>query len=217
MTAPDCRVEHRRAKVRAERLAGIDSVEAEDDGRTLTVTFLGRARRGIGPHNVRIDGGRRITGIQVLDVRVEPADDPELDDRMRVTVDRTGDTSTYTLSIVEAGPHGRPGTRPFEGFDPRYAHADFTFRPQCPSDVDCVRAEDCPPALRGRPVIDYTARDYATFRQALLDRMTLTVPDWVERHVPDLQVALVEVLAYVGDRRCAVVEETANTETKQTG
>ena len=196
----ECRTGLRRAQVRAERRGGIDSVEAGDDGRTLTVTFLGKAPEGLGPANIRIDGGRRITGIRVLDVAVSRQDDPELDDQMTVTVDRAGDTSTYTLCAVEAGSHGQPGTRPYPGFDPRYACAGFTFRAGCPTDLDCAPVPACPPAARPHPVIDYTAKDYDTFRQLLLDRMTLTVPDWAERHVPDLMVTLAEVLAYVGDQ-----------------
>lgn len=195
-----CQTELRRAAVRAEHRGGIDAVEPSDDGRTLTVTFLGKAPGGIGPANVRIDGGRRITGIRVLDVAIDHDDDPDLDDQMLVTVDRAGDTSAYTLCVVEAGPHGRPGRRPYPGFDPRYACAAFTFPVACPADLDCAAITPCPPAAKPGPVIDYTAKDYDAFRQLLLDRMTLTVPDWVERHVPDLEVALVEVLAYVADQ-----------------
>src|SRR5690242_7660437 len=49
------------------------------------------------------------------------------------------------------------------------------------------------------PVIDYLARDYASLRQALLDRLSLTMPGWAERHLPDAGIALVELLAYAGD------------------
>ena len=59
---------------------------------------------------------------------------------------------------------------------------------------------ECPRPERPTPNIDYTARDYATLRRLLLDRATLTTPGWVERHVPDLGVTLVEALAYVGDQ-----------------
>jgi predicted phage baseplate assembly protein len=195
-----CRTELRRAAVRAQRLGGIDSVEPSDDGRTLTVTFVGKAPVGIGRRNVRVDGGQRITGIRVLSVVMDREDDPQLDDCMLVTVDRAGDSSTYTLCVVEAGPHGRPGTRPYPGFDPRYACAAFTFLVACPADLDCAAAPPCPTVITPGPVIDYTAKDYDAFLQLLLDRMTLTVPDWVERHVPDLEVTLAEVLAYVADQ-----------------
>ncbi|WP_218952281.1 putative baseplate assembly protein [Amycolatopsis anabasis] len=200
MTTVDCRTDQRRSDVRAARYNGLDWVEANDDGTVLTAAFLGRAPRRLGPANVRIDGGRRITGIHAVDVRVELADDPDLDDLVHITVNTAGDTSTYILSIVEAGPHGRPGTTPYRGFDPRYASAEFTFRPACPTDFDCAEAEPCPPPDKNEPVIDYTARDYASLRRSLLDRMTLTAGNWVERHAPDLGVTLAEVLAYVGDQ-----------------
>src|SRR5205085_4040666 len=66
--------------------------------------------------------------------------------------------------------------------------------------VDCVPGQPAVPAPRPAPVIDYTARDYQSIRRALLERMALTVPRWVERHVPDLVVTLVELLAYTGDQ-----------------
>jgi hypothetical protein len=43
------------------------------------------------------------------------------------------------------------------------------------------------------------AKDYASFRQLMLDRMALTAPDWQERNAADLGVTLVELLSYVGD------------------
>ncbi|WP_340383604.1 putative baseplate assembly protein [Streptomyces sp. SS7] len=191
---------HRRRDVRAARLDGIDAVEAQDDGLTLVVTFLGRAPERLTPGHIRIDGGRRITGVHVTEVTVERAEDADLDDRAVVVVDRTGDTSPYTLSVVEPDAYGRPGTEPRAGFDPRYSRADFVFHPRCPVASD--RACGCggAPAARPAPVIDYTARDYATLRRQLLDRMTLVAPSWTERHVPDLGTTVVELLAYVGDQ-----------------
>ncbi|MEV5727709.1 putative baseplate assembly protein [Streptomyces pharetrae] len=192
----------RRAKVRAAQLNGIDAVEVSDDGLLLTVTFLGKAPHGLGPENVRIDGGRRITGITAVDVSVEREEDPELDDRLYVTLDGAGDTSRYRLSLVEADPYGRPGTRPYRGFDQRYHSATFAFRPDCPTPFDDTPSGDHPgpPAFPATPVIDYTARDYDTIRKLLLDRLALTTPDWVERHPADLGVTLVELLAHTGDR-----------------
>jgi Baseplate J-like protein len=196
----DCGTDRRRARVRADALAGIDSVEASDDGRTLTVVFLGKAPDGLTPANVTINGGRRITGIAVTGIELDRPDDPELDDSMVVTVDRAGDSSAYALCVVETGPYGRPGNQPHHGFDPRYACASFTFQAACPSDHDCAARVTCPPVPAPAVVIDYTAKDYDSFTRLLLDRMALTVPDWAERHVPDLGLTLVEVLAYVADQ-----------------
>src|SRR5262249_50870900 len=153
----------------------------------------GKAPRRLGPENIRIDGGRRVTGIRAVEVRLELAEDPDLDDLMRVRVDRAGDTSTYTLSVVAQGAHGRPGPRPHRGFRLRSASTPFSFRTACPADMDCADSQPCPPRPRPAPVIDYTARDYPRLRRLLLDRMTLTMPNWRERHAPDLGITLVEL------------------------
>lgn len=123
----------RRGKVRAAQLNGVDTVETGDDGLLLTVTFLGKAPHGLCPENVRIDGGRRVTGITAVDISVEREEDPELDDRLYVTLDRAGDTSRYRLSLVETDPYGKPGTEPYRGFDQRYHSATFSFRPGFPT------------------------------------------------------------------------------------
>lgn len=49
------------------------------------------------------------------------------------------------------------------------------------------------------PEIDYLAKDYASFRQLMLDHFALRVPGWSERSEADLGIAIVEVLAYVAD------------------
>ncbi|KAF4409372.1 putative baseplate assembly protein [Streptomyces lycii] len=199
-----CRGDGRRGKVRKARLGGVDAVEVSDDGRTLTVTFLGKAPHGLCPENIRIDGGRRVTGIEALEVEVEREEDPELDDKLYVTVDRRGDTSRYRLSVVESDPYGRPGTEPYRGFDQRYHSADFLFLPDCPSPFDCGDtdggADDCPDTFKAAPVIDYTARDYETLRRLVLDRLALTTPEWRERNAADLGTTLVELLAYTADQ-----------------
>src|SRR5579872_2522523 len=49
------------------------------------------------------------------------------------------------------------------------------------------------------PEIDYLAKDYASFRQLMLDHLALRVPGWTERSEADLGIVLVEVLAYAAD------------------
>ncbi|WP_233273274.1 putative baseplate assembly protein [Streptomyces broussonetiae] len=201
MSSTDCRTDQRRGAVRAARLHGLDEVETGDDGRTLTVTFLGKAPHHLTHHHVRIEGGRRIRDVHALAVEIVREDDPELDDRMFVRLDRAGDTSPYRLRVVETDAFGRPGTQPRRGFDVRYAAAEFTFTQGGPSPYDCGEdEEDCAPQYARHPVTDYTARDYDSLRRLILDRMSLTAPGWVERHVPDVGTALVELLAYSGDQ-----------------
>src|SRR6185295_15316855 len=69
----------------------------------------------------------------------------------------------------------------------------------CSSDMDCLAESACLPAPLPQPDINYLAKDYSSFRQIILDRLSLIMPDWRERHVPDIGIALVEVLAYSAD------------------
>jgi len=189
-----CSGEGRRDKVRAGS-NGLDYLEVSADQLTLTVTFLGKAPDEVEPANVRIDGGRRVRGIRVVRVRLSREEDPDLDDCMQVTVDRPGDFSTYTLRLVDPDKPERPPA----GIDPRYAALQFSFKVGCSSDLDCAVEPDCPPAPPPVPDISYLAKDYASFRALILDRLALVMPGWTERHAPDLGIALVELLAYVGD------------------
>jgi hypothetical protein len=186
-----CRDDRRRHQVRRRHFNGLDYLEVSDDQLRLTVYFLGPAPEGITPANVRIRGGRRIRDVEVVDVKTCPQVDPELDNCLVVTVDKPGDFSTYTLCLVDLPPE--------TCFDPRYLCLDFTFKANCPTDLDCKSAPRCPPEVLPEPEISYLAKDYASFRRLILDRLAVVLPDWQERHVPDLGVTLVELLAYAGD------------------
>jgi hypothetical protein len=201
MTAPRlaCGDERRREAVRRAGDNGLDYLEVSDDQRALTVSFLGKAPDPVGKGNVRIDGPPGAPTIQVDEVLVQRQPDPDEDDCMEVIVAHPGDYSSYTLRLVEQDERGRPTERPLAGFDPRYDHLDFSFKVNCPTGLDCGQERRCPPAEPREPEIDYLAKDYASFRQLILDRLALVMPDWQERHVPDLGIALVEILAYVGD------------------
>jgi hypothetical protein len=195
-----CHDDRRRRLDRERDFNGVDYVDVSDDQRTLTVHFLLKAPPEVRPANVRINGGRRIRDIAVTDVRMCRVEDPDIDDCMIVTVDRPGDFSCYELCLVEAGEDDRPGTEPMQGIDPRYACVAFSFKVGCPSLADCRVEDDCPPPAYDEPEISYLAKDYQSFRQVILDRLALIMPEWRERHVPDLGIALVELFAYVGDQ-----------------
>jgi hypothetical protein len=201
MNDPDlsCQDERRRDDVRAASLFGLDYLEVSDDQTTLTIIFLGKAPQKIEKENVRIAGGRRIRDIQVKGITVHRQKDPTLDDSMEVRVDRPGDFSTYTLSVVALDEQGHPTGQPMPGFDPRYDEVQFTFKAGCLSDLDCRPQQICPPPQRMQAEINYLAKDYPSFRQLILDRLALIMPNWQETHVPDIGVTLVELLAYAGD------------------
>lgn len=203
-----CNQELRREKVRRHKqLYGLDYLEVgqmdpAESGleaqRVLTVYFLGKLPDDLklDETQVRIEGGQRIRDIQVLEVKVCKAESSEFDDYMMVVVDRPGDFSTYVLRMVEK----KQGKwRPHSKFDPRYDRIAFNFKVDCPDELDCRQDAVCPLERRDEPDINYLAKDYASFRQLILDRLVLVMPDWQERHVPDIGIALVEILAYVGD------------------
>jgi hypothetical protein len=144
-----CQKEQRREAVRKASLNGIDYLEvnlevSDDQYYALTVYFLGKAPEVILKENVIIDGGRRVTGIRVMEIKICRVDDEERDDCMMVWVDKFGDFSTYRLCLVEVDEAGKPVIetdeggnprldiegrkryRPMHGFDPRYACLEFT-------------------------------------------------------------------------------------------
>jgi hypothetical protein len=190
-----CQKDERRDAVRRMKgWNGLDYVEVDDTQRTLYVYFLGKLPPELRENEtglkkyLRIEGGARVTGIQIIEVDPVNDPDPEVDDFLVIQLDKYGDFSTYTLRIVGV-----------KDVDPRYDHVDFSFKINCPSELDCAPVCACEPALPAEPEINYLAKDYASFRQLILDRLALLIPGWIERHVPDLGIALVEVLAYVGD------------------
>ncbi len=172
-----CHDEQRRDQTRAKPLYGLDYVEVSDDQLTLTVYFLGKAPRAMDPASVRVEGGRRIRGIQVTHVQIKRQADPEVDDYVLVSVDKYGDFSPYTLRIAALDEHGHPTDHPPADFDPRYAQVEFSFKAGCPSDLDCLPGDTCPPTPLVEPEINYLAKDYASFRQLILDRLALIMPD----------------------------------------
>lgn len=178
-------------------LNGIDYLEVEPDQRTLVVFFLhplpGQAdgvpaAPALAPANVRVEGGVRVTGIRVTGAEAN-------DRQLTVTVSQIGDFSTYRLRVVAS----QNGDSPPPGFDPQLSAVDFSFKVECPSEFDCAPEDDCPPGPLSDPPIDYLARDYASFRRLMLDRLAVTLPGWQERNPADQVVAVIETLAYAAD------------------
>ncbi len=114
-------------------------------------------------------------------------------DTFDIKVKEPGDFSPYVLRLVDTA--GNPLS-----LDGRLAEIEFSFKVGCPSPFDCRTDALCLPPATPAPRIDYLARDYTTFRRVMLDRLSLLLPDWRERHAADLGVMLVEMLAFVGDR-----------------
>ncbi|WP_426700920.1 putative baseplate assembly protein [Rhodanobacter sp. Col0626] len=198
---PACSVPARRERLRLSgTLNGIDYVEVGDDGVSLCVHLFGDIPQGLGVANVRVSGGDRITGLRVLSVNAELEPDMHDDPCLRVVLDREGDHTAYCLCLVDASSGSDPASwLAYPGFDPRYACVALHFRLDCAKTLDCADAGTCVQTPLPPPEINYLAKDYASFRQLFLDRIALDMPAWQERHVPDIGIALVEVLAYTAD------------------
>ena len=201
-----CARDERREAVREARnsggkpfLNGIDFLEVSPADQTvLVVRFLqnlpGAASSPVPPppakplvaQNFSITGGVRITGIQVISAALTA------DDEITLKVDQAGDFSAYTLRLAVAPPDA-------SGYDPQLSEIEFSFKVNCPSPFDCKPESECPPNTADQPDINYLAKDYASFRRVMLDRMSLLTPNWAERNPADAGVALVELLAYAGD------------------
>jgi len=223
-----CNNERRRQAVLAHgSLNGIDYLEVLDqqapDGslrqQTLLVYCLKPLPPNLGAENVRISGGVRITSIGVawaalavdaaalLDAgRITPAEHdfllneenlPEPERVLVVRSDAAGDFSTYRLCLV-ATSGGEQSLR--RDFDPLLSCVDFSFKVECPDPFDCKTEVICPPASFPEPLIDYLARDYASFRRLMLDRLAQTLPAWRERNPADQGIVLVELLAHAADQ-----------------
>jgi hypothetical protein len=204
-----CCDQRRRNAVRGSALNGIDFLEVVDHDaaspadrqRILRVHLVNPlATTAPGPANVRVEGGERITPVNVVSVTPGAGAEANV---LTVRVDRAGDYSRYVLRLIKdpAQPAPPPGfdPPPPDGFDPQLSAVAFSFKVECGSDLDCLPQHVCAPASPDEPEIDYLARDYASFRQLLLDRMSVLLPQWPERSPADMGVALVELLAFVGD------------------
>jgi hypothetical protein len=227
MTYFCCDLRRRSAVIAHPTLNGIDFLDVSDDPSdpvsvrqlTLIVHLLKPLAPGeLAAGNVRVEGGERIRNIAVTRVTIggfssppaSPLSSPlSLDSRvLLVEVSAAGDFSSYTLRLVQDQTHAAPPP----GFDELLSAIEFSFKVNCPSDLDCQPQHFCPEELATPPEINYLAKDYASFRQLILDRMAVLVPRWRERSPADLGIALVELLAYVGDslsyKQDAVATET---------
>lgn len=146
--------------------------------------------------NVQISGGERTRGIEPDRVTPVYRDAAKTKfDHLEVHVTPRGDFSPYTLKLVEDS-----AGIPLAGLDPELAAIDFRFKVECENPFDCLPRTVCRTPSADAPEIDYLAKDYAGFRQLILDRMAVLLPEWRERNPADLGMTLVELLAYVGDR-----------------
>lgn len=172
-------------------LNGIDFVEiASADQRTLRVHFLNHVALSGSVSHPAITGGET-----VRTVAVDPIDDTsdwsaDAEGRPILTLHTVvaGDFSNYTL-VLES---------PL--LDRFFSTSAFSFKATCPSDLDCEAVRPaCPQETGNPPPIDYLAKDFLSFRKALLDFSALRFPEWQERSEADFGVMFLEALAGLAD------------------
>jgi hypothetical protein len=197
---------------------GIDFIEVSDDQRSLRVHFLNSVggipgegtvsipevaasqpppmALALDSPPVTITGGESIPTVPVSEIE---NGDWSLDGThlvLALTVAFPGDFSNYTLTIKQKRSLP-PGSPPI---DSMFASASFSFKAHCPSNLDCQPAPVvCPPLESDVPPIDYLAKDFLSFRQALLDFSALRYPEWQERSEADFGVMFLEALCAVAD------------------
>src|ERR1700759_611221 len=102
-----CQQDDRRDAVRRlQGWNGLDYLEVDDDQRTLRVYFLGKLPPELHDNKpglekfLEIEGGQRVTDIQITDVDPVVDEDPEKDDSLIVRLEMEGAVCTDTLRLV---------------------------------------------------------------------------------------------------------------------
>lgn len=191
MTPPPDRL----AKLRAQSvLTGLDFVYVDPSQVDLDVYFL-HPPSGLSPTLTtagRIAPGQiRIYADGAPDVPVEAVPTWTVVDGRDVLQIKTlepGGFARYRLAITDPQ------------IDPYFAEVDLNFKANCPSDLDCKpAAHDCPPPDGVDFPVDYQARDFWSFRRALLELATARYPEWQDRLEADVGVMLAELMSALGD------------------
>jgi hypothetical protein len=144
-----------------------------------------------------ITGGDSIPTVTVA--AIDPVNDwsTDTDGRPLLTLHLPaggGDFSEYTLTLTAA----TAGQNTL--LDRYYSTAAFSFKAFCDSDFDCAPPPHiCPPETEPQPVIDYTAKDFNSFVQALGAYSAQNYPNWQERSEADLGMVVMEAMSALAD------------------
>ena len=195
MSTPEPQARDRRQLLLAPGavLNGIDYVDVAAGQSRLSVHFLNTVTlKGSlsGSRPVTITGGEVVTSVSVspIDETTDWSADSQGRPVLALTVTAPWDFSTYRLTISSGK------------LDPFFDQAPFSFTVNGPTMPDpAVPAPSCPEPAQEQVPIDYLAKDFASFQQALSEFSAQRYPAWVERSEADLGVMLMEVLAAMAD------------------
>jgi hypothetical protein len=179
---------------------GLDFVELPAvDATTLYVHFLNSVPVNVAGIAASIGGGDRIQGIALSAIRNSDwSVDAENRPVLALHANQAGDFSTYTLTIT-----GAP-------LDPFFSSVNFSFKVLCPSDFDCAPSADCctaeePPL----PSVDYTAKDFQSFKLALTGFSAQRYPAWQEQSEADFGAMFMETLCALADEMSYLQDRVA--------
>ena len=164
--------------------------------RRLTVAFVNpltaSAGAALDAGAIRISGGERAGQPEHRGRRLAGT-------RTASSCRATAVAATSRATVCRSSPPPTDATPP-AGFDPLLSAVDFSFKVDCPTDFDCRRATICPPS-------DRPAHRHRLPRQGLRDLPAARCSTgWrcsrrtgASGTPADAGIALVELLAYVGD------------------
>lgn len=183
---------------------GIARVDVLDTPAQLVVTFE-RPITGqnylLTARSYSLSGGQRLFPHILSATQYDPTGTPQdlMGKRVLLQLDGIGDFSIYTLTV--SGPD----------IDPFFASHPLRFRLGCDDPFDCRPPAPTPPLAAELPVvIDYLAKDYSSFRQALLDFIPTRLPAWTERSEADIGMMLLELFAATADTLSYMQDRVAN-------
>lgn len=193
MSAPD-RVELIRL---SSALTGIDFVQVSADQLELFVFIhhltlpaaLTTALESITPEQVSIVAVGQTAPAHVPVVQhVTPISSMNGRLALHFKVDAPGGFGYYRLHIDSPA------------IDTFFNNVQFSFKANCPTDLDCkTKKHECPPNESVDFPVDYRARDFWSFRQALIDFASQRYPDWQDRLEADIGMMMLELMSALGD------------------
>ncbi len=173
-------------------LSFVDLLDTTTTTMVLELHFLpaadGGVPPGLEPNHVLLVAGSDGTGAEYRAIEVVPKASEHVA-RATIQLDANWEdqTTTRVFTVVLQG---------LRDVDPAFREAELVLGVD--SDIETAIIE--PSAYPPQPVdLDYLNKDYESFRALLLSHMATRLPEWTERHVPDLGVLLIELMAYAGD------------------
>lgn len=179
------------------RVTGIDFIYVHPDQKSLDIFFLRKVTdlidvpdltSSLKPFDIRIySPASALPEIEVESIMgwQLPADGQHV---LNLKTKQRGDFSLYNFVINDPR------------IDRYFNDISFSFKANCPSDLDCKPPEhECPPEELVDFPIDYLARDFWSYRTALLDFASLRYPDWADRLEADSGIMMAELMSALGD------------------